>query len=135
MHAVKVNSIPRSKERECHQIRCFRYILLGPMHTIYRKRALKIIGGIWILSALVAAPTLFDYSVNPQPMTSQNVGNTTAVTTLMLCKPNYDVFDKVNGFFILTASYMIPQGLIFNRYYHLITFIVRQGHQTTGGLT
>ena len=60
----------------------------------------------------------------------KDVVNTTAVTPYMLCKPKYDVFDKVNGFFILSASYMIPQALIFNRYYRL-TSIVRQGHQTT----
>ena len=113
---------------------CFRYILLGPTHTIYRKRALKIIGGIWMLSTLVATPTFFDYSVHSGPMTSQDIGNTTAVTSFMLCKPKYDVFDKVNGFFILCASYMIPQAFVFSRYYRLLTFIVQQGHQTTGGV-
>ena len=110
-------------------------MVLGPMHTIYHKKALKIIGGIRILSALVATPTFFDYSVHPEPMTSQDVGSTTAVTPYMLCKPKYDVFDKVNGFFILSSSYMIPHARILNRYYRLLRFIVRQGHQTTGGLT
>ena len=89
-------------------------MVLGPMHTIYRKKALKIIGGIWILSALVATPTFFDYSVHPEPMTSKDVGNTTAVTSYMLRKPKYDVLVKVNGLFILSASYMMPQAFIFN---------------------
>ena len=105
------------------------------MHAIYRKRALKIIGVIWALSALVATPTFIDYSIHPEPMTSQYVNNTTAVTSRILCKPKSDVFDKMNGFFILCSSYMIPQALIFSRYYRLITFIKRQAHQTTGGLT
>ncbi|KAI0240178.1 Neuromedin-K receptor, partial [Lamellibrachia satsuma] len=113
----------------------YRAIVVGPVHTIYRKRALKIIGGIWILSSVVATPTFFDYSVHPGPMTSQDVGNTTAETSLMLCKPTYDIFDKVNGVFILCASYMIPQAFIFSRYCRLVTFIKRQGHQTPGGLT
>ena len=102
------------------------------MHAIYRKRALKIIGGIWALSALVATPTFIDYSIHPEPMTSQYVNN---MTSRILCKPKSDVFDKMNGFFILCSSYMIPQALIFSRYYRLITFIKRQAHQTTGGLT
>ncbi|KAI0240919.1 Neuropeptide FF receptor 1 [Lamellibrachia satsuma] len=113
----------------------YRAIVLGPMHAIYRKRALKIIGGIWALSALVATPTFVDYSIHPEPMTSQDVNNTTAVTSRILCKPKSDVFDKMNGFFILCSSYMIPQALIFSRYYRLITFIAQQGHQTTGGLS
>ena len=125
----------RKIERECQQSHCFRAIVVGPVHTIYRKRALKIIGGIWILSSVVATPTFFDYSVHPGPMTSQDVGNTTAETSLMLCKPTYDIFDKVNGVFILCASYMIPQAFIFSRYCRLVTFIKRQGHQTPGGLT
>ena len=105
------------------------------MHTIYRKRALEIIGGIWILSAVVATPTFFDYSVHPESNTSQDVGNTTAATTYMLCKPTSDIYDKVNGVFILCTSYMIPQALVFSRYYRLVTFIKRQGHHATGGLT
>ena len=105
------------------------------MHAIYRKRALKIIGGIWALSALVATPTFVDYSIHPEPMTSQYVNNTTALTSRILCKPKSDVFDKMNGFFILCSSYMTPQALIFSRYYRLITFIAQQGHQTTGGLS
>ena len=109
--------------------------MLGTTHTINRKRALEIISGIWILSALVATPTFIDYSVRLEPMTSQDVGNTTAVTSHMLCEPRSDVFDKVNGVFILCASYMMPQAFIFSRYYRLVTFIVRQGHQTTGGMT
>ena len=109
--------------------------MLGPRHTIYRKRALQIIGGIWILSAVVATPTFVDYSVHLEPMTSQYVGNTTAVTSQMVCMPKSNVFDKVNGVFILFASYMIPQVFIFCRYYRLVTFIKRQAHQTTGGLT
>ncbi|KAI0240177.1 hypothetical protein LSAT2_009137, partial [Lamellibrachia satsuma] len=113
----------------------YRAIVLGPMHTIYRKRALKIIGGIWILSAVVATPTFFDYSVHPESNTSQDVGNTTAATPYMLCKPTSDVYDKVNGVFILCTSYMIPQALVFSRYYRLVTFIKRQGHHATGGLT
>ena len=107
---------------------------MGPIHTIYRKKALKIIGGIWILSAVVATPTFFDYSVHLEPMTSQYVGNTTAVTPYMLCRPKSDIFDKVNGVFILCTSYLIPQALVFSRYYRLVTFIKRQGHHTTDGL-
>ncbi|KAI0225791.1 Neuropeptide FF receptor 1 [Lamellibrachia satsuma] len=113
----------------------YRAIVLGPMHVIHRKRALEIIGGIWILSALVAMPTFVDYSVHLEPMTSQDVGNTTAVALHMLCKSKSDVFDKVNGVFILCASYMMPQAFIFSRYYRLVTFIVRQGQEVTGGLT
>ena len=109
--------------------------MLGPTHTIYRKRALQIIGGIWILSAVVATPTFVDYSVHLEPMTSQYVVNTTAVTSQMVCRPNSNFFDKVNGVFILFASYMIPQVFIFSRYYRLVTFIKRQAHQTPGGLT
>ena len=109
--------------------------MLGPTHTIYRKRALQIIGGIWILSAVVATPTFVDYSVHLEPMTSQYVGNTTAVTSQMVCRPKSNVFDKVNGVFILFASYMIPQVFIFSRYYRLVTFIKRQARQTTGGMT
>ena len=134
MH-VNVNSILGTKERVCRQSRCFRAIVLGPMHTIYRKKALKIIGGIWILSAVVAAPTYFDYSIQPEPTTSNDFGNTTAVPPYMLCKPKYDVFDKVNGVFILCTSYLIPQALVFSRYYRLVTFIKRQGHHPPGGLT
>ena len=109
--------------------------MLGPMHVIHRKRALEIIGGIWILSALVAMPTFVDYSVHLEPMTSQDVGNTTAVAPHMLCKSKSDVFDKVNGVFIICASYMMPQAFIFSRYCRLVTFIVRQGQEVTGGLT
>ena len=105
------------------------------MHAIHRKRALIIIGGIWALSALVATPTFVEYSIHSELMTSQYVDNTTAVTSHILCKPMSDVFDKMNGFFILCASYMIPQTLIFSSFYCLITSIVRQGQQTTGGLT
>ena len=123
------------KNRECQQIHCFRAIVLGPMHTIYSKMALKIIVGIWALSALVATPTFVEYSNHSEPMTSQDGGNTTAVTSRILCKPKSDIFDKMNGFFILCASYMIPQTFVFSRYYRLITFIARQGQQTTGGLT
>ena len=78
---------------------------------------------------------LWVYSVHIESMTSQDVSNTTAVTSQMLCKPKSDVFDKMNGVFIVSASYVIPQALIFGRYYLLVTFIARQGHQTTGGLT
>ena len=124
-----------TKHRESQHSYCFRAIVLSPMHTMHRKRALEIIGGIWILSALVATPTFLDYSVHLQPMTSQDVSNTTAVTSQMLCKPKSDVFNKLNGGFILCASYMIPQALIFSRYYRLVAFIARQGHQTTGGMT
>ena len=134
LHGVNVNNILGTKEREC-QSPCFRAIVLGPMHTIYRKKALKIIGGIWILSAVVATPTYFDYSVLHQTNTSQDVDNTTAVTPYMLCTPTSDVFDKVNGVFILFTSYMIPQALVFSRYYRLVTFIKRQGHHPPGGLT
>ena len=109
--------------------------MLGPRNTIYRKRALQIIGGIWILSAVVATPTFVDYSVHLEPMTSQYVGKTTAVTSQMVCMPKSNVFEKVNGVFILFASYMIPQVFIFCRYYRLVTFIKRQAHQTTGGMT
>ncbi|KAI0225789.1 hypothetical protein LSAT2_023459, partial [Lamellibrachia satsuma] len=42
---------------------------------------------------------------------------------------------KVNGVFILFTSYMIPQALVFSRYYRLATFIKRQGHHPPGGLT
>ena len=135
MHDVNVNSILVSKQRVCQQSCCFRAIVLGPMHTIYRKKALKIIVGIWILSAVVATPTFFDYSVRPGPMTSQNVNNSTVVTPHMLCKPTSDVYDKVNGVFILCTSYLIPQALVFSRYYRLVTFIKRQGHHAPGGLT
>ncbi|KAI0231009.1 hypothetical protein LSAT2_018627, partial [Lamellibrachia satsuma] len=113
----------------------YRAIVLGPTHAIYRKTALQIIGGIWILSTVVATPTFFDYSVHPGPMTSQDVGNTTAVSAPLSCMPKSDVFDMANGVFILCTSYMIPQAFIFSRYYRLVTFIVRQGQQTTGGLT
>ena len=123
------------KHRESQHSYCFRAIVLSPMHTMHRKRALEIIGGIWTLSALVATPTFVDYSVHLQPMKSQDVSNTTAVTSQMLCKPKSDVFNKLNGGFILCASYMIPQALIFSRYYRLVAFIARQGHQTTGGMT
>ena len=109
--------------------------MLGPIHAIYRKTALQIIGGIWILSAVVATPTFVDYSVHLEPMTSQYVGNITVVTSQMVCRPKSNVFDKVNGVFILFASYMIPQAFIFSRYYRLVTFIKRQAQQTTGGLT
>ncbi|KAI0232681.1 hypothetical protein LSAT2_017018, partial [Lamellibrachia satsuma] len=105
------------------------------MHSIYRKRALHIIGGIWTLSALVATPTFVVYSVHIESMTPQDVRNATAVTSHMICKPKSDVFDKMNGVFIVCTSYMIPQALIFSRYYRLVTFILRHGHQTTGGLT
>ena len=124
-----------TKERERQHSRCFKAIVLVPMRTIYRKRALQIIGGIWTLSALVATPTFVVYSVHIESMTSQDVSNPTAVTSQMLCKPKSDVFDKMNGVFIVRASYVIPQALIFGRYYRLVTFIARQGHQTTGGLT
>ena len=80
------------------------------MHAIDRKRASKIIGGIWALSTLVATPTFVDYSIHPEPMTSQDVNNTTAVTSRILCKHKSEVFDKMNGFFILCSSYMIPQA-------------------------
>ncbi|KAI0211786.1 Pyroglutamylated RF-amide peptide receptor [Lamellibrachia satsuma] len=76
-----------------------------------------------------------DYSVHLEPMTSQYVGNITVVTSQMVCKPKSNVFDKVNGVFILFASYMIPQAFIFTRYYRLVMFIKRQAQQTTGGLT
>ena len=124
-----------TKERERQSNHCFRAMVLGPMHSIYRKRALHIIGGIWMLSALVATPTFVVYSVHIESMTPQDVRNATAVTSHMLCKPKSDVFDKMNGVFIVCTSYMIPQALIFSRYYRLVTFILRHGHQTIGGLT
>ncbi|KAI0240920.1 hypothetical protein LSAT2_004821 [Lamellibrachia satsuma] len=75
-------------------VKRLRAIVLGPRHTIYRKRALQIIGGMWILSAVVATPTFVDYSVHLEPMTPQYVSNTTAVTSQMVCRPNSNVFDK-----------------------------------------
>ena len=124
-----------TKERERQHSLCSRAIVLGPTHTMYRKRALEIIGGICTLSALVATPTFVDYSVHLEPITSTDVSNTTAMTLQMLCKPKSDVFNMMNGGFILCASYMIPQALIFSRYYRLVTLIKRQAHQTPGGLT
>ena len=105
------------------------------MYTIYRKRALRIIGGIWTLAALVATPTFVDYAVYLVPVTSSHGGNTTEMTSQLSCMPKSHVFDSVNAVIILCASYVIPQTLIFSRYYRLVAFIVRQGHQSGAGLT
>ena len=109
------------------------------MYTIYRKRALAIVGGIWTLAALVATPTFVDYAVYLVPVTSDghggHDGNTSEMTSQLSCMPKSHVFDSVNAVIILCASYVIPQAIIFSRYYRLVAFIVRQGAQSGGVLT
>ena len=120
------------------QIRCrFRAIVLGPPMTINKKLALMIIGGIWTLAALVATPTFVDYNVQLAPigLTPHEDNNVTATTLQLQCMPQSDVFDKCNAVFILCASYIIPQTVIFCRYYGLVRFIVHHSHKSVGTLT
>ena len=94
-----------------------------------------ILASIWTLAFLVASPTYVDYSVMPVTTTSQDGDNATVATTALSCMPTSRQFDQGNAIFIIFVSYLIPQVLIISRYYRLVSFIVRQGRQTSGALT